>query len=169
MPSSVSWTVTDFDGQNGIFAINTVPLTAANLAAQITLMDNLRTAAIAICDGVIKTRNINITDRIFPAANKSQNPDSQRGNKFLITAMDFTEELAAGVPNPSYYQTFTYDFPCGNMDLRVNNSNILWVAGGGANVPEVDTFVTAFEAIAKSPNGGDFQVNRVEAVTRVGG
>lgn len=169
MADSASWTIVDYDGQKGSFAINTVPLSGANLAAQEALLDTLRGTFDDIIDGVVQAQHINITDRYLPSTTKATDPEAQRGNKWRVDAYDNTQLLGAGIPNPSYLKTFQYDLPTANLELRVENENDVWVEGSATNVAEFDPFVAAFEAVAKSPNAGSLQVTQVVAVTRAAG
>jgi hypothetical protein len=167
--SSYSVTIVDFDGQKGIFAINTVPLTSANFAAQKALLDALRAEISPLIDGDIQAEHINIPTLFLPSNAKSADPEAQRGNKWRIDTYDNTAELAAGVPNPSYFKPFQYELPTANLELRVNSSNVIWTVGGTANDADADEFVADFEAVAKSPNGGALQVTQIVAVTRAVG
>lgn len=168
--SQVAWTIKDYDKQAGIFGINIPPLTAGNFATVLANIDTLRGTIDDIIDGVISRESMNRT-RDFLAANVgSAEPNAERGSKWIVKTFDNTAELAAGVPNPTYLRPFEYEIPTAKKSIRTASNNVVWVSGGGAaNNTDVDAFVTAFEPLAKSPNGGALQVASVEGVTRSGG
>lgn len=166
---NASLTYVDFDGQKGIFAFNTAVVTAANFAAISTAIDALKTATDEITDGLGLQKIMSQTTLLASSLSKSANSDSQRGNKWLVLYVDTTEEFSAGVPNPYYRKPFSVEVPTADFDLRLANNNRVFVNGDPANPTEWLTWVSAFEAVAKSPVGGAPNVQEIFAVTRTGG
>lgn len=169
MASQWGITVVDYDGQKGSFAINTVPLDAANFAAQSALLDTLRGDVVPLIDGDIQGQRINIAVDYLPSNVKAADPNAQRGNKWVVSCYDNMQFITGVIPNPTYLQPFSYDIPTADLELRVGGSDVIWEVGGAANVPVADDFVTSFEAVAKSPNGGGLQVVKIKSNTRAGG
>ncbi len=170
MTSAVSWSIVDYDGQVGQFAINTVPLTDTNYAAEFTKIVALQGVVDDLIAGLLQKRSINIPAQLLAPNQKATNPDAERGNKWIVNCYDGTLNLGVGVPNPSYLKPFSYEIPTADKTLRTANDNVIYKGDGVAsNAPEADAFVAAFEDVAVSPNGGALNVTTIEGVTRSGG
>lgn len=169
MVGNASLTYVDFDGQKGVFAFNTAPVTAGNFAALNTSIDALKVATDAITDGLGLQKIVSQTTLLASLLAKSAVTDSQRGNKWLVQYVDTTEELGAGVPNPYYRKPFSVEIPTADFDLRLANSGRVYVNGDPANPQVWLDWVNAFEAVAKSPVGGSPNVQEISDVTRTGG
>lgn len=169
MPDVFSIMINDFDGQQGIFTGNCETLTAANFTAQMTEQDALNDTLPDIILGTVIANSTNHRIQKNPSGSTPADPFAQRGNKWHIFAVDITDELFTGFPNPYYWKPFDYELPTADLSLRVNDSNLVWVQGGANNVADFDPFVAAFNAYAKSPVGGVLTVQRIEAMTTAGG
>lgn len=169
MPDQSSVTINDYDGQSGVFAMNSAILTAANFDAQMTALEAVVDSLDAITDGVNVSYGTSHRVQVASSTAKAGDPNAQRGNKWQVHAYDNTANLGAGVPNPYFQKPFSYEIPTARLDLRVDNNNTVWVSGGSTNVAAFDPFVTAFEAYAKSPVGGALQVSFIDTVTVSGG
>lgn len=169
MPDQSSMSYNDFDGQTGIFGVNSAILTAANFAAQMAALTALFDAVAGVVNGVGISYGVSHRVNVASSTSRSGDGDSQRGNKWQIHAYDNTVNLAAGVPNPYYQKPFTYEIPTADLNMRINNSNVIWTVGGADNPAQFDDLVAAFEAFALSPVGGALQVSFIESVTVSGG
>jgi hypothetical protein len=166
---SASLTYVDYDGQKGQMNINIPTVTAANFAALNTNLDALKTATDAVTDGLCLASHITQPTLYAGQTATSSNPDSQRGNKWAVSYIDASAELAAGVPNPYYRKPFTVEIPTADFDLRYGGQNVVYNFGSATNPQEWLDWVNAFELVAKSPVGGNVNVELVEAVTISGG
>lgn len=169
MPDSASFMINDFDRQLGIFAVNCEVLTAANFTAQMAEQEALADSLLPIINGTLIAQSTAHRIQKNPANATPSDATAQRGNKWRVFAVDLTDELAVGVPNPYYWKPFDYDIPTAAFELRVNDSNVVWVQGGANNVAAFDDFVAAFNLYAKSPVGGTLGIQRIEATTVAGG
>jgi hypothetical protein len=159
-------TLRDYSNETATLTINTVPVTAANFAAQMTALGALETQVNAITDGAISRSGVTHTETL--TRDIPTDPRSQRELKWLVTYYDNTEWLDAPtntIINPSYQRAFNVEIPCAKLDIadewllpqsdRVDLAQDPWPA-----------FLTAFEAFAKSPNGGTPQVIDVRLIGR---
>lgn len=167
---TASLTYVDYDGQKGQMSINTAPITAANIAAISTAMDTLKTETDVIVDGLGLAKHLTQVTYYAGQSANSPNDLAQRGNKWLVSYTDNTPELAVGVPNPYYRKPFQFEIPTAKISLRFGGQNIVFNRGSSASNPqEFVDWVAAAEAVAKSPVGGDAQIELIEAVTTSGG
>lgn len=157
----------DYDGQIGVVSVNTTVPDAANWA---TLLANFQAFKGAVDNVTLGTPNNMKLSWQNPLSNaKATDPAAMRGNKWVIKALDGLIELAAGVPNPSYQKPFDTEIPTADLSLRVGGRDQIWALGDSGIVPEMDALVSAFEDIARSPNGGLLVVQEVISTTRGGG
>lgn len=157
----------DYDGQVGVVSINTDTPTAANFATLLTNFQAFYDAVNAVTTGY--GNNMKLSWQNPLSASKATDPTSQRGNKWVIKAVDGLLELAAGVPNPSYGRPFDTEIPTADLTLRVSNRDQIWALGDSGIVPAMDDLVDAYEDIARSPNGGNLLVQEILSTTRGGG
>jgi hypothetical protein len=140
----------DYDSEVTSFNIHHVALTAGNFAATETLLDSLRDAMAAITLGnVSKTRygNEDLLS-ITPASAVT----AQRELKWLVSYHDITSLLR-----------YSVEIGCADTDqLDPNDRAHAEIGDAGL----VDAFITAFEAVAKSPTGGAVVVDEITLVGR---
>jgi len=160
MNSTLSLTYNDYSNEKSSFTLEIPLVTAANFAATATLVNNLVAAAVNIIGGTLNRRTLSIptpASGLVPADELAQRED-----KWLVGYTDITAELAAGITNPYYGDRFWYTFATADLLNHLSpNSDF-----ADLDNAEVAAFVTAFEALAKSPTGGAVEVNYIEFVGR---
>lgn len=160
MAGTLSLTYLDYSREKAVMTINTVTPSAANLATLNTQITNLVAAINGITLGILHRRQLNIVTPSSAALPTS--PEAQREKKWLIGFSDVTANLAAGVTNPMFGKQFTVELPTSFLATHLQtNSDYADLAN--TNVAD---FVTAFEAIARSPSGGAVSVNYIKYVGR---
>jgi len=152
-------TFRDYEGSLGTTEINTGLVTALTLPALLTQVGDLRTAIDAIVIGVIADERQTVFNTIlsqdYPA---SQN--AQRGNKWVVYYHDTTQFFDApvnAIPNAGYLKPFHIMIPTADNTLLADNEKDLDITANPGLA-----FVTAFEAVAKSPYGGSVAVDKIE-------
>jgi len=108
-------------------------LTAANVVAQQTLINDLAVAIAGITLGQVNKDTV-VFNRIPGVPGPSSNPLAQRENKYLVRYHDATT-----------YQKMSRSVGTADLSLLTNNSEFLDLSG-----TEAAAFVTAFEALVKS-------------------
>lgn len=143
-------TFEDYDGEQSRFEINSAVLTAANLVAQDALLDTLQVATVLVTLGAIVRKQIGAQTEQFDPAPVTD-PIAQRESKWLVRYADTVTFVRYGVTIPTADLTKLEAGGSKKMDIS---------AGDGLS------FVTAFEAYAKSPDGNPVQVLEVVNVGR---
>ena len=160
-----SFTILDYDREKTTSGFNTGAITAVSLPTALTQFGNLRTAIGNIIVGELAEESLNVfrtkLNNIPPT-----DPTAQRERKWLVQYEDETQFFDApvnAIPNAGYKKLFemeigTAKFTTANLPLN----------GDQADLAETDiaAFVTAFEAIARSPYGGVVNVVKMTAVGR---
>lgn len=139
-------------GQRSTLGINVPAITPGNLAGTQTALAALGTAVDAVVAGIVNGYAAQI--KIITNANiLTATPGVIRGEKWIITAVDTDNRL------------YTYTIPFAKQD-----DVALLAAGTRASYDPGDArwvaFVTAFEAVAKSPTGLDLNVVTIKQGTR---
>lgn len=138
----------DYDGEPSRTTFNTVEITAANLDAQATAANALRSAINALT--LVSVEQAVITDNVWDNIVPVTNPFAQREIKWVVIVRD-----TAG----NTYRS--NEFPMANLDLLENNSKYLVKSGNvvvAGAATEVQAFIDAFEAFAVSNTGLALQV-----------
>jgi len=162
----VSISLRDYDKEAGNFGFGVPDVTPVTLVGLTVAMDLIRTALIDITNGVISNQVIALNDQYESSSTGSAVPESNRESKWLVTYQDNSEFLAIGVANPGYRKVFNFEVPTARLELRQNNSSVVWVKGGAANVAVFDPFVLAVNSILRSPYGGVGDILQIEDVSR---
>lgn len=154
--NKATFTVQDFDGESSTMSLNIGPLTAANFTAKRDAVDDLKVAMDPLVAGEI--RKTSLTEQFSESAAAVTDPAAQREAKWLVVLRDVTQFLDVGntINNVGFGSLFNIEVPTALLSLLTGNSSILDLA-----VPAVAAFVTALEAVANSPTGGN-QVDVVE-------
>lgn len=154
--NTATFTVEDYNRENSNAGVNIGPLTAANFTAKRNAIDALKLTIPGIISGEIRRTRIN--EVFAESADAVASPEAQREAKWLVTLRDVTQFFDVGntINNPGFGNLFNIEIPTANLTLLENNSDEL-----DLSVTEVAAFVTALEAIAHSPTGG----NEVEVVS----
>lgn len=171
MASNASLTLHDYDGQAGIVGFNTAEITAANFAGMTSAIEDLEDAVQAVTLGLVIQNELSSIRRKANSKAKSDDPNAQRGNKWMVTYMDNTAEHSAGVPNTGYLKIFQLEIPTADLSMRIDNENDVYDAGldPASEIPEFITLADELNSIVRSPYGGVGLVLKIEAVTRGGG
>jgi len=138
---------TGAEKSNWAFWITT--LTAGNFAAQTGLVSTLYTAALDITLGSQAATNVLAV--ATQSAVENTNPLAQRENKWLVRYHD------------SASTKFTLEIPTADLSLLDGGTEFLNLADGGP----IAAFVTAFEAVVKSPDDPTLSVT-IDSIQFVG-
>lgn len=157
------FTILDYDRETSNTQFYTGNITAVSLPDTLTEFGDLRDAIDGIILGTIQKESLKVFDtKLSNAAPAS--PQAQRENKWLVVYEDvlpFFDDPVNAIPNEGFGKVFTFEIATADLSLLVANTDRMNIAtGNGA------TFVTAFEAIARSPYGGTVNVLEVRHVGR---
>lgn len=171
MASTGSITLKDYDGNTGVVGFHTAEITAANFAGMTSAIEDLEDAVEAVTTGLVIQNELSSIRRKANSKAKSGDATSQRGNKWLVTYMDNTAEIAVGTPNAGYLKIFDVEIPTADLSMRIDNENDVYDAGldPESEIPEFITLADELNSIMRSPYGGVALVLKIEAVTRSGG
>lgn len=158
------FTIVDYTRETSRTSFNTGNITAVSLPATLTQFGALRGAIENIILGVVKQEYLQVFNtRLSNVLPGDINAQVER--KWLVTYEDnqaFFDAPANLIPNAAFGKV--YSFEIGTADLAAvtfqGTTDEVDIAVGAAA-----TFVTAFEAIARSPYGGTV---RVLEMTHVG-
>lgn len=167
MPRYRTLSYVDYDGQQSVVRFNMpnnyIPLVED--VAWVLLKDAI--------DDIIRGELVNevnaTSTQHASSATRSSDPEANRQSKWLVTYEDTTQWLDAPtntIPNPNYLKLFQTELPTANLVLRSNNSDVVYVPNGAGNEPLFEAFVTAFEAVVRSPSGGATRVLQMKDVGR---
>lgn len=166
MGSQGSITFMDYDREISTMQVNTGNITAISLPGTLTQWGALRTALAGITNGTISAESLNVFNTRLsntpPAAT-----DAQRERKWLVSYEDATAFFDApvnAIPNEAFGRKYTVEIPCayyfGHLLAHTDQADL--------SNADIAAFVTAFEALCKSPAGGAVNVLQITAVGRRG-
>jgi len=143
-------TYADYNGEKSTVTVPTVDLTAGNIAATLTLMQNFHAAVegIALGEPQMYRRVVSVSPQ--PGGNASS-PAAQRELKWLVRYRDATTGKKGRMEIPCADVTLLDEANRGFMDLES-------VAG--------QAFGTAFEALVLGPDGNAATLDSVQLVGR---
>lgn len=155
----------DYDGEKSAVSFNTGAVTAVSLPGLLTQFGALRSALEGITLGTV-TEEAQYVFKTRLANTPPTDKFAQRENKWLVVYEDATPFFDApvnAIPNAGYRKVFTMEIPTADLSLLPDDpqGSELDLAG-----TEAAAFVTAFEAIARSPYGGNVNVLKIQAVGR---
>lgn len=172
MPNSGGYfTYQDFDREPSTFSFRTGAITVPSLPGFLTQFGALRTATNAIVLGTAKEEGW-IGDRTPLSNTPPTDPNAQRERKWLVQFEDTTQFFDAplnAIPNEGYHKNFTVEIPTAKVTGYGGGSDsALIVNTDDADLahPQIAAFITAFEAIARTPYGGTVNVTRIRVVGR---
>lgn len=148
MTSKINLTILDYSGETSSVGAAFVDLTAGNIAAQTTLMNNLSAAIMGLSTGNLKKDSRLASETKFAVANAT-NPFANRGTKWLVKCRD-TNGNAAG-----------FEIPCADLSLQATGTKKLDIG-----TPAGAALVAAINAGAKSNDGETLTFVEAVAVTR---
>lgn len=160
--NQVSLTTEDFDKEFATTSYNIGPITALNIIALRAAVDDLKDAQIALILGHI--RRLTYSDVFGFEYAAVDDKQAQRETKWLVVYEDITDYFDVGntIANAGFSQRYRVEIPTANLDLLPDSrTDELDITAGDAA-----TYVTAFEAIVKSPTGGATRVVEIRHVGR---
>lgn len=160
MPSSLSFTMLDYNGETSLVNLNMRPVTALNFPTFLSDTGALRTAIDNITLGTVQSEKgvaFNTPISSIPPTDKT----AQVELKWLVTYVDTTPEYAVGVPNPGFGKKFQNEIATANPALIVNQTEFM-----DLTVNPGLAFKNAFEAAVVSPYQGQPQVLSIQLVGR---
>lgn len=161
----VTYTLLDFDRESGSTNIQTGAVTAVSLPGLLTQIGALRTAIEGITVGVVSGESL-YAFRTRLSNTPPSDPNAQRERVWVVHYEDttaFFDDPVNAIPNAGFGKNFTVAIPTADFSgtrLLANSED--------ADLTEasIAAFVTAFEAMARSPYGGAVNVTRIEAAGR---
>lgn len=137
MGSEIVFTYQDYSREKSNVKFNTVQMTAANFDAQITAINALSTAILALQpENSLQTKRVVAQNNYLTRAPASDQA-TQRENKWLCTFQDDTLKTL-----------FRHEIPQAKLSLLGSNSDMLDLSAGAGLA-----FKTAAEAVVVSPAG----------------
>jgi hypothetical protein len=147
MPSTATFTIEDYSGEQSTTQIHVQDITTLNYGATSTDANEIKAAMAAITLGEL--RRVNLVKTYAESLADVTDPEAQREAKWLVTYRDtlaFLDSPTNLLSNPGYLKTFTFEIPCADFSKLLPNSD-------QADMSDADiaAFVTEFEANARSP------------------
>lgn len=159
-----SFTLMDHNRELTNVSFYTGNITAVSLPDTLTEFGALRTAIEGITLGTVTKESLKVFDtKLGNSPPSDQN--AQRERKWLVVYEDnlpFFDDPVNAIPNEGYRKVFTFEI--GTADIA--NRLIANTDEADLTNAAVAAFVTAFEAIARSPYGGTVNVLQIRAVGR---
>lgn len=164
MPASGYFSLTDRSGERSAVSFLTGPVTALTIAGLLTQFGALRDAIEDITLGVV-AEEAQYAFRTKLSNDLPASDYAQRELKWLVTYEDNQQflDLVNAIENPGWRKIFNMEIPTADPALLPD--------GIGTDEVNITTspmsdFVTAFEAIARSPYGGTVNVLKIQLVGR---
>lgn len=143
-------TFLDYDGEAARTMLHTATRSAANFDAQETLRLALVSAIAGICNGTLARWSFGNADN--PGVSAPDDPTAQRELRWLVQYHDTNTKVK-----------FKAELPCPDM-AKLDPNDRAHAEIGDADV--VDAFITAFEAIVITDDGGAAVVDEITLVGR---
>jgi len=137
----VSATWRDYSNEPSNMAVAMTDLTAGNIVAQTTLINNLFSALSAVTLGEQQVQAITLS-RITVSGDLPTDVHAQRENKWLLRYHD-------AVTN----EKFTVSVPCADLSLLAANSDMADMSGS-----EFAALKTAWELVVRGPNDNNLTI-----------
>lgn len=154
----------DHDGERANTSFYTGNITATSLPGTLTDFGNLRTAVSGIIVGTVASETLKVFETKL-ANTLPSSPQAQRESKWLVVYEDdqaFFDPPVNAIPNEGYRKVFTVEIPTADLSQLITNTDKLDISVGTPG----ETFVNAFEQIARSPYGGTVNVLEIRHVGR---
>lgn len=159
-----SFTLIDHNREKSTTSFYTGNITGASLPATLTQFGALRNAIDGITLGSVTNESLKVFDTKL-ANSPPADENAQRERKWLVVYEDDTAFFDAplnAIPNSGYRKAFTFEIATAELTGRLlPNSDEADLTDAG-----MAAFVTAFEAIGRSPYGGVVNVVQIRAVGR---
>lgn len=164
MPGRLSFSLMDHSREKSRFSLATGEVTAVSLPGLLTQVGALRTAIEGITRGVVSNEALSVFDtplaQLPPADELAQVEVA-----WLVTYMDVTEffdDPINAIPNEGSGRLFTVSIPTADIQGRLQPYSDY----ADMDDTDIQAFVSAFEAIARSPYGGEVSVVSLKHVGR---
>ena len=141
------FSIEDYSNETGRSTINVGDISLATIQVVQDAVDDLKLALQPIILGQI--RQIGLNQTFIESGAAVTDPNAQRETKFLVRYRDTNQYLGAlnTAPNPGYNQVFNVEIPTAELATHlVPGTDVVDMANA-----EIAAFVTAFEAVARSP------------------
>lgn len=158
-----NFTILDYDGEQSNTSFYTGDITAVSLPGTLTEFGDLRTAIEGVILGTVSKEALKVFETKLSNTLPSDKA-AQRESKWLVVYEDITRYFdppVNAIPNAGYKRVFTLEIPTADLSLLDANSDKMVITAGAGQ-----TFVSAFETIARSPYGGTVNVLEVRHVGR---
>lgn len=160
-----AWTyaLTDYNGEVSTTTVLTGAVTATSLPGLLSDIADMVAATDDLVLGVRKSDSL----RAFktPGSNAfASDPNAQVERKWLVTYDDITaffDPPVNAIPNAGFGKVFNLEIGTANADLLDNNTEFLDITAGPGLA-----WVTAFQAMGRTPYGGTPRVLSIELVGR---
>lgn len=155
----------DYSRERSAMSFITGDVTAVSLPGLLTQFGALRTAV----DGITLGTIVEEAQYVFKTKLSNTVPtdkNAQRERKWLVTYEDttaFFDDPINAIPNAGYRKVFNLEIPTADASKLPTTVN---TDEADLTQTEIAAFVTAYEAIARSPYGGDVNVLRMQLVGR---
>jgi len=153
-------TMLDYNKKSSNFEVRTGPINAVTLAGVETQAGALAAEVDNVTLGTLKKEVLQAFDNLLsnvPPTDKH----AQRSSRWLISYIDntpFLDPPVNSIVNPAYQNQYSHELPTADpASLNVPNSDIVDLTAA-----PWEAFVTAYEALQRSPNGGQPKVVRIQ-------
>lgn len=158
------FTFLDHNGEKSNISFYTGNVTAVSLPGLLTQFGALRTAIEGITLGTVSQEELSVF-RTKLSNTIPSDENAQRERKWLVVyedAQQFFDPPVNAIPNEGYRRIFNVELPTALLtgQLLPNSDE------ADLTTTEMAAFVTAFEAVARSPYGGTTNVLKLVAVGR---
>lgn len=131
----------DYSKEPSNFGVPVTTITAANQAAETTLINNLEAAVIGVTLGTAQKDEI-VLERTILTAALPTSPDAQREKKWLVRYHDATTGIK-----------YTAEIPCADLSILATNSDFADPTNGAYTALK-----TAWELVVRSPDDNNLTV-----------
>jgi hypothetical protein len=164
MAQGGSFTIIDYNREDSTTSFNNAAITAVSLPGYLTQFGALRTAIDGIILGTITDERAYVFNtRLSNTAPTDENAQVERAwDVFYEDTTQFFDPGVNAIPNAGYQKVFHMTIGTADLEGRLlPESDFADLTDTG-----IAAFVTAFEAIARSPYGGAVNVLNIKAVGR---
>ena len=160
----LNFTLLDYSDESSRVNIQTGAVTAVSLPGLLTQVGTLRGAIEGITLGTMQKESL----KVFETPLSNARPGSElarRETKWLVRFEDVTQYFdppTNAIPNEGFAKVFTITIPTADVVGRMIEGTDL----ADLTNTEIAAFITAFEATARTPYGGEVNVLSVSAVGR---
>lgn len=164
MPGELSVGFLDYSDERSSTSVHTGNITAVSLPGTLTQIAAFITAIDAITMGTI-TFDALQAYRTPRGTGLPSDPNAQRERGFRVFYVDtlpFFDDPINAIPNAGYGKSFHYDVPTANFDL----TDLFPLNSDEADLAQtqIAAFITAFEALGRSPYGGTVNVTKIVGI-----